>query len=55
MIGTPIYQHNLIPQVAAGRFLMVGDGANRKPMAYVDKRVRVHLSPASGLTVAPHL
>ena len=28
--------HNLISQVAAGRFLMVGDGANRKSMAYVD-------------------
>ena len=28
--------HNLISQVAAGRFLMVGDGRNRKSMAYVD-------------------
>ena len=34
--GTPINQHNLISQVAAGGFLMVGDGANRKSMAYVD-------------------
>ncbi len=28
--------HTLISQVAAGRFLMVGDGKNRKSMAYVD-------------------
>jgi nucleoside-diphosphate-sugar epimerase len=28
--------HTLISQVAAGRFLMVGDGSNRKSMAYVD-------------------
>jgi nucleoside-diphosphate-sugar epimerase len=28
--------HTLISQVAAGRFLMVGDGNNRKSMAYVD-------------------
>ncbi len=30
MIGTHINQHNLISQLAAGRFLMVGGGANRK-------------------------
>lgn len=28
--------HNLICQVAADRFLMVGDGTNKKSMAYVD-------------------
>jgi nucleoside-diphosphate-sugar epimerase len=28
--------YTLISQVAAGRFLMVGDGRNRKSMAYVD-------------------
>ena len=46
--------YNLFRQIASGRFLMVGDGRNRKSMAYVDNVV-AFLRHAAGAGPGVHL
>lgn len=46
--------HSLVSLVAAGRFFMVGDGANRKSMAYVDN-VADFLVHVANLPIGTHI
>lgn len=45
--------YNLLRQVASGRFMMVGDGTNRKSMAYVEN-VAAFIRHATGLGSGVH-